>query len=422
MTSEKWFLMKHIVYLLGFLFASCVPASAQTGASGTWLGESGLTVVLKADGSALTGTVSNGGINPQPIFDGRIDGNTITFKSRTADGDRTITFTGNIGGDEISFTRDVQVREGGRRGGRGIFGVEGPPQFTVTRVTEVAGEGVEVAAAVNLPRNDIKVEGTLFLPQRSTRVRAVIVAIRWGLGEAFYVDPQLRRLVEGTESGVLLAKFSNIGPSTLHGTVQEGGGAGAEGLLMLLQRFAQESGHEELTEVPILIWAFSAAGRFAETFAAVQSHRTLAFVLYQTSGVVRQEEVGALSHIPALRLAGSMDSLAPIEWAEAWLKRGRSVGAPWTFGIVPGATHGSEEHRKKANDIVIPWITAVLRQRLSPDGGPLRVVADASASLGNNETGDVASFSTFLGSKADASWLPDEATARGWQAMRGAAK
>jgi hypothetical protein len=68
---------------------------------------------------------------------------------------------------------------------------------------------------------------------------------------------------------------------------------------------------------------------------------------------------------------------------------------------------------------MIPWITAVLRLRLSPDGKTLRAVADGSAWLGNNRTGEIVPYGTFTESKAEASWLPDEATARGWQVVLG---
>jgi len=49
----------------------------------------------------------------------------------------------------------------------------------------------------------------------------------------------------------------------------------------------------------------------------------------------------------------------------------------------------------------------------------LRAVTDGSAWLGNNQTGVVAPHSSFSGSKLEASWLPDEVTARGWQAVLG---
>ncbi len=65
--------------------------SAQTGVTGSWRSESvlGWTLVLKADGPRLTGAVSGCSSSPNlEIFDGRIDGNTVTFKCRSADGDR----------------------------------------------------------------------------------------------------------------------------------------------------------------------------------------------------------------------------------------------------------------------------------------------------------------------------------------------
>ena len=65
-----------------------------------------------------------------------------------------------------------------------------------SRVTRV--QGVEFAAAANLSQKDVKIEGRIFLPQTVERVRALIVAIDWGIGAAFYADPQIRGFVEAT--------------------------------------------------------------------------------------------------------------------------------------------------------------------------------------------------------------------------------
>jgi hypothetical protein len=90
-------------------------------------------VDLKADGTKLTGTIK-AQTQTLEIFDGRIDGNTMTFKVKTPDGDRTITFTGTVTGNEIDCTRDVEVVAGGRPGGQGLFGVGGAPRFSARRV------------------------------------------------------------------------------------------------------------------------------------------------------------------------------------------------------------------------------------------------------------------------------------------------
>jgi hypothetical protein len=66
---------------------------------------------------------------------------------------------------------------------------------------------------------------------------------------------------------------------------------------------------------------------------------------------------------------------------------------------------------------MIPWMAAVIRLRVSPDGNALRTITDGTALLGNNKTGEFAPYGAFSGSKAEASWLPDEQTARGWRAV-----
>jgi hypothetical protein len=187
---------------------------------------------------------------------------------------------------------------------------------------------------------------------------------------------------------------------------------------MLLKKLAQESGHQELVDAPLLFWGHSAAAGFGGTFAAIHPERTIALVNYQGGGGTRVN-MKVLSRIPSLYLAGGKDDATALANTLDMWKSGRSTGALWTFAIQPDATHGDNEFLKKANDLMIPWIAAVLRQRLSPDGKTLRAVTDASGWLGNNGTGTVAPSSAFIGSKAEASWLPDEATARGWQVVTG---
>jgi hypothetical protein len=67
------------------------------------------------------------------VFDGRIDGTTMTLKFKNPGGGRTITLTGQLQGDEISFTRQVDVAPGGALGGQGFFGARGARTFTARR-------------------------------------------------------------------------------------------------------------------------------------------------------------------------------------------------------------------------------------------------------------------------------------------------
>lgn len=110
---------------------------AQTVFAGRWEAEfphapEMYTVDLQTDGTNLTGTIATPTQKVQ-IYEGMIDGDTMTFKIKSPDGQRMITFTGKVAGDEITFTRDVEVRAGGNPGGPGIFGALGARTFAAKR-------------------------------------------------------------------------------------------------------------------------------------------------------------------------------------------------------------------------------------------------------------------------------------------------
>jgi hypothetical protein len=279
---------------------------------------------------------------------------------------------------------------------------------------------LEFSAAVNLVEKNVKVDGSIVLPRKDLKVRAVIVAINWGLGPEIYEDPQWLGLSDKLESGLLLARITNIGrpdSAISQEVVRDAAVGGADGLIMLLQRLAVESRHQELERAPILLWGHSAAGSFAASFAILQPQRTIGFVRYHSHRRGLPLDMKVLRGVPALILAGGKDDIAGVEDSEDLWKQGRSLGAPWTFAVEPDAPHGSEQSLKKANDLVIPWITAVFGQRLSPSGAVLRRVDDSSGWMGDNRTGDAAPNATFPSSKLEASWLPDEPSSRGWRTV-----
>lgn len=89
---------------------------------------------LRAEGNKLTGTYQARGDTTFDIYDGSINGDTISFKIKSPEGTRTITFTGVLKEDELSFAREVEVQPGGRPGGAYIWGSAGPKTFSAARV------------------------------------------------------------------------------------------------------------------------------------------------------------------------------------------------------------------------------------------------------------------------------------------------
>jgi hypothetical protein len=98
------------------------------------------TFDLKIEGSTVTGAVGQARNDPASgysttlfgpfdIYEGKANGNSIDFKVKTGDSGRIVTFHGTRTGDQIAFTRSVQVVSGDA-GRDGILGGSGATQFT----------------------------------------------------------------------------------------------------------------------------------------------------------------------------------------------------------------------------------------------------------------------------------------------------
>jgi hypothetical protein len=142
--------MKHswiVIAMLFALYASSLIGSAQTptpanSPAGKWQ----VTMVPNApwvfeftvDGTNLLGTIRQSGAanDPVTITDGKISGTTLSFKVKSPDGVRTITFTGRVNGNEISFVRQIAIPAAGSRGGNDLFGALAALQFVAQRARQ----------------------------------------------------------------------------------------------------------------------------------------------------------------------------------------------------------------------------------------------------------------------------------------------
>jgi hypothetical protein len=82
----------------------------------------------------------------RPIYDGKIEGNTVSFKAKSQDNVRTMTFVGKAQGDEIVLSRGVELPSGGAVGLNVIFGVYAPNSFVARRTTTATPAAAGVPA------------------------------------------------------------------------------------------------------------------------------------------------------------------------------------------------------------------------------------------------------------------------------------
>ncbi|HUF46511.1 MAG TPA: hypothetical protein VMM93_01785 [Vicinamibacterales bacterium] len=148
------------------LLAPWSSVAGQSGFAGTWqtdVVDPPWTVALRVEGSRVTGRVSQcAGPGAVEVYDGRIDGDAVTFKCTSRDNDRTVLLTGRLTDGNIAFTWAIDVRPGGSpvapnaRARAAMFGPSAPATFTVRRVPDgpLASRlddvmGTELAAAVD---------------------------------------------------------------------------------------------------------------------------------------------------------------------------------------------------------------------------------------------------------------------------------
>jgi hypothetical protein len=416
--------MPKLLFALTALVAMSGPAYAQTDIDGTFRVDGAApgfpfpwSVVLRADGTELRGRVRTCSSNfNAPITDGRVNGTEITFACTNLAGTRRLTFTGSIDGDILTLTWSKQLQPGepATSSDDALFGDAAPRRFAARRIRDQAAfndaenvligwvdrvHGAEFVSGVNLRERDVKIDGVLFIPQQVARIRAVIVAPAWGIGADFYADESVKRLAAATGTALLRATMSHIQTTGMGIVSQNAALGGAEALLLLLRRLGQESGRAELGDIPVIFWGHSSAGPFGTSFAGLHPERTVAFVRYH-SGPFVGADLTRVASIPGLFFVGGKDQqLCPDgtrECAQRLWATGRAAGAPWTFALEPEAVHGNVADAVRANRLLEPWLNAVLDRRVPPAGGPLRpVTAEAGT----------------------ANWLPDEASARAWQAV-----
>ena len=179
---------------------------------------------------------------------------------------------------------------------------DGPLAAEVDRVL-----GNELAAAINHPDQDLKGESVMFLPQGATPIRAVIVAIGWGLGFDVYLDQRVRRFAADSRLAVMRVSVRHIAEpnANLIGPGRIPPVAGARIRHEPVATIRRQTGRGELASAPLLLWGHSAGGGLVAGLATNLRERVIGLVRYHSGGAGGDLKV--LTQLPALILVGGKD-------------------------------------------------------------------------------------------------------------------
>jgi dienelactone hydrolase len=207
-----------------------------------------------------------------------------------------------------------------------------------------------------------------------------------------------------------------------------------------LDQFASASGHRELATTRLIFLGFSGAGPLSARLVAYFGSRTLAAVLsapghYESMGIDTVELNAQSLMVPELIIAGSADKVSGTARPYLYFKKYRDRGAPWAFVVQNGSSHCCTAN---ARQLILSWLEAVVKQRGSREGTPLRHVDQrvgwlAFFKLQQTEITDSFGLKTFDATAAiiekiysgktppqgweSAGWLPNHAVASEWLAF-----
>lgn len=208
-------------------------------------------------------------------------------------------------------------------------------------------------------------------------------------------------------------------------------------LLRALDQLAVQTGHGELSRARLIFLGFSGAGALCARLVALLPDRTVAAVLsspghYDPVGIDTVKLDRRMLRVPELIIAGGADNVSGTARPHEYFREYRGQGAPWAFVIQNGSPHCCTANAK---ELILLWLAAIVRQRVSGMSPALRQMDQKRGWLGTFKTEEVEVIDSF-GRKtfgaaepaikpihghsrgtADAGWLPDSATARLWLAF-----
>jgi len=183
-----------------------------------------------------------------------------------------------------------------------------------------------------------------------------------------------------------------------------------------LEHFAKDSGREELTRVPWVLWGHSGGAEWVYRMFSRHSERVLALVL--RSGPVFAETMFTDScgtpvlYNIGLREKGDKQFGGIWEKASRLFQARREREALDTWAPDPKASHDCRFGRL----LVIPYIDACLAQRLGTPGTAFLASLDLSPTwFGNIETLEICPAGRYTGDRTKVTWLPNERIATMWK-------
>ena len=301
-----------------------------------------------------------------------------------------------------------------------------------------------------LPTEQIKtVAYKGWLPTRQEPLRGTIVLVpgKLGDGRGMAGDPKWQELATSVGFALLACQFTDGDGALYQFDAQN---EVAKSIAAAVTHLGQLSGHPELEKGPLAFWGHSAGANIAAKHTNFAPMRVIAMAGSKGSWGSGPEKPPGKDDIPMLFVMGGKDKPEWISGSLPTIEAGQKRHAPWAIALQKNEAHDSAP----GLPLVRLFLKASIEQRFNPPknagavgapsifkttprpvggtagglgGGPkapgpvkLEKIDQRQGWLGDPETYEIAPAATYKGSKTKAMWLPDEETAKAWQAyLRG---
>jgi dienelactone hydrolase len=283
-----------------------------------------------------------------------------------------------------------------------------------------------------------KVAFRAWLPERTERLRGTLVLVpgRHGDGRSMSSETKWQELGSALGFVVMGCMFSDGEPFPYQ---NDPGGEVSKSINAAVAELAKLSSHPEIEKAPLAFWGISAGSNVSVNYASAFPERVAALGSSKgTFGAGGGTRAGKFD-VPMVFAIGQNDKAEWIEESKKNFEIGFRRHAPWTLAV--NSKEGHEVGRSL--DLIRPFLKAAIEQRLDAKGSgnsgqsvfksaPLALgttsvsvtsqralmqkIDSRNGWLGDPATLDIVPHAAFKGNRAKAIWLPDEATARAWQA------
>ena len=258
-------------------------------------------------------------------------------------------------------------------------------------------------------------------------VRGVLVMLagRGGDSRGMVGQREWQALATQVHFGLVGAQLVNP-PDNLYQFQGDDGGVISDLLNKAVNALLTQTG-QRLKDPPLAFWGHSAGGNLTQQYMSRHATRVAGAVLLRATAGPGSLAPGK-DDVPTLICVGGKDKPEWVKDALANYEKGHKARADWTLALNPNEGH----EPGRTQGVAIAYLLAAINARLPPAPTASVFASDSTAPpvllrlnkqagwLGNPINYEVAEYDKFTGKKPDAVWLPDEASARAWQAyLRG---